>query len=631
MRHTADFHFQGGVLADNPKGADLARIDNITMDGMKIIGLTAGFRDTIETQDDSYAFERVVGLELPSRAQEGAIIGATLRNIDFVNFEDTRSESKAVLIEIDPELEEDGFGNFDAWTKLEGITVPNGVDPFHFDFNNAVDEGKAGLYIVDMDSGMDPSCGSFQGTSTVIADTDDMKTFVDMDLCASFPQQAYLYCKQTCLRTITFAIDPAETAGIFLRITDMNNSSRSFAYRGGYEDENNVFDNTSILKHRYFAAALPPGSFRAEFVRNRNGNAMWPSFVETRVKPALCADAFADGAVELVRKRPPNTKCSNLIRNGDMEDSNSDYPYWLHFQAGIRIVPGGGLGGSNAIADTDSSTSSAYIGQYIDIRCLQEDAMYVVRAWVRLERPNGNPFACNDGQNCPIIRLNMMTPVDDIGTDFDKDSMIAAVDFVQPYNSNSNNNGGWNLLQGTITVTPELAAASSVWFSIERRRSNVKMYLDGVSMNRITKNCNELVFNGDISDGTSVFWERSEPSSSLGILTRQGNHALQLSNRKVWQDAITQNIQTGCMVQQGKMYRAEAKVRVLNPNGSNFACNPALGVGSANACPRMRLKSIVDLGLETQEAKFNSAAWTDHGTFTTNGPCVHLVQYRDAT
>jgi hypothetical protein len=91
--------------------------------------------------------------------------------------------------------------------------------------------------------------------------------------------------------------------------------------------------------------------------------------------------------------------------------------------------------------------------------------------------------------------------------DFQKEDLDVAVEFVQPYDDN-----GWN--QGTITVSAQLAAASSVWVSIERPRSNVKMFVDDVSMTRITQNCNTLVSNGDFGQGTSIFWSRSEPSPS---------------------------------------------------------------------------------------------------------------------
>jgi hypothetical protein len=146
---------------------------------------------------------------LHSVASFGAVTGVTIRNVEFSGFEDTKSDSQA-LIQIDPDVDMPGFGNFDSWTKLQGITVPDGMDPFHFDFNDAVDNGIAGLYLIDIDSSMNPGGGSIQGASAVIADTADMKAFVDMSRCDSFPQYAYLYCKQTCLRTITFAIDPAE-------------------------------------------------------------------------------------------------------------------------------------------------------------------------------------------------------------------------------------------------------------------------------------------------------------------------------------------------------------------------------------------------------------------------------------
>jgi hypothetical protein len=342
---------------------------------------------------------------------------------------------------------------------------------------------------------------------------------------------------------------------------------------------------------------------------------MWPSFVETTLKTALCENAFANDAVQVVRTAPSTAHCASLIRNGNMQDSYTDYPYWLHSEAGIKVVPGAGLNGTNAIATVDSNSSDAYIAQYIDIRCLERGAVYDVRAYVRLEHLNGSPFSCNDGVNCPEMQLHMRTPVDDIGSNFQTEDLDVAIEFVQPYDNN-----GWNLLQGTITITAPLAAASSVWVSIDRRRANVNMFVDNVSMTRVTPNCNNLVSNGDFGQGTSIFWGCSEPlsSSKLGILTTQGDHALRISNRTLSTAAIVQNIATGCMAK-GGMYLARAKIRVLNNVSGDFACNPVASAGASNACPRMRLKSTADRDLVSEASITNTIAKTEHGTISDNG------------
>jgi hypothetical protein len=158
-------------------------------------------------------------------------------------------------------------------------------------------------------------------------------------------------------------------------MTDLSNPSRTFLYSGRNTPVNDTeFNKTDIINHRVFSAALPPGSYQAEFVRTPNGTAMWPSFVETTLKPALCENALANDAVQV--KVPFTAQCASLIRNGNMTESNTKYPYWLHSEAGIEVVPGAGLNGTNAIATLDSSSSEAYIGQYIDIRCLERGARY---------------------------------------------------------------------------------------------------------------------------------------------------------------------------------------------------------------------------------------------------------------
>jgi hypothetical protein len=602
---------KGGVLADNRNQADFDRADNILIDGTAVMGVTPGYKEIIDTQIGTFAHDDiVVGLELHGFATDPSLQGATIRNVRFSDFLDTRSNHTA-LIQIDSQK---WIGNFDFWTTIEGVQIEDDVSPLHFYFLKAALNGISNVYLTDLDSSMKPKGSSASGTSSVVSDTPEMTTFLDASKCEAFPDRGFLYCSETCLRTVTFAVNPAQTDDLVLRLSDRTDPSLFFDYPGRYNYESDHDDgellemsNTEIGKYRYFAVSIPSGDYIASFLDN-NLEESWPTFVETTVESPQCLDSLAVDGVELRIPDVPTAKCSELIRNGDMELSATSYPHWLHDGIGVEILPGGGLDGSNAIASNpEQNRASGYIGQFVDVRCLEEGITYEVQAWVRLER-NGDGFTCN-GSDCPVIRLRSRTPLDESGLTFSQTVTTVATTFVRPLNEN-----GWNLLQSTFTIDSPLAAATSVSFVVERGVNNAQMFLDDVKMTRVARDCDELVFNGDFSDGTSTFWEKDDGGANLEMLSIKGNPALRMVSRSSTADSMAQNIQTRCMIK-GERYVATAKMRLLKNDGTLFDCDTTERSGKT-ACPRMVLRSAVDIGLPTQDTLGHdggSIAVTDHG------------------
>ena len=599
---------RGGVLADNGVfQADLDRADDITVDGVQVIGLTKRYQEIVSTQAEAPALpETLVGLELHSFSTDMSRQGATIRNVRFSGFPISLGKDMA-MIQVDDDM---WSGTFDYWSTIEGVQIDSDSSPFHFSFLKAARQGISNVYLTDLDSGMKPSSSTVSGTSTVISDSNEMKAFIALDHCDSFPGQGYLYCN-TCLRTITFASNPAETEDYYLFVADR--TGRSFLFPGRYHYETGNGKNADLRKRRYFTPALPAGEYIVEFRSRQNGPVSWPTFVETTFESSQCSGSVQAGDVQLNVPSVSRQTCAELIMNGDMEMSTDSYPHWLQRDNGIELAPGRGKNRSNAIVDMSQASSRGSIGQFLDTRCLTLGEQFDVRVWMQLER-NGSPFSC-DGNNCPTIGLRVRQSMDEEGTHFSEYFIPVAASFARPFEVN-----GWNLMQSTFVVDQQLVAASSVSLSIDRGLSNMRMYLDNISVSRIDPDCSNLVFNGNFLDDKSVFWEKEgSAKSELELIQIESNAVLALTKRSTSSDSMIQQIRVGCMTR-NKRFVASARFRLVQNNGEEFHCNPSSRDNSVK-CPRMRLRSFVNVGQPDQDVGVHpggAVAVADHG-MTTGG------------
>ncbi|KAL7565473.1 hypothetical protein ACA910_012212 [Epithemia clementina (nom. ined.)] len=606
---------QRGILADNRYQADFDLSDSVVMRGTTVIGSTDRYNEMLQTKVVSnHREDRLVGLELHPSARNPSKQGLSVLSIAFEGFDKTLSEHTA-LIQIDADSNDPWTGNFNYWTTFKNINVKDKDFPFHFDFNESLWNSTKGIYLVDVDSTMNPSSSDATGTSTVIADSEEVKAFVDLNKCTTYKEGRYLYCRETCLRSITFGVDPGQSDHIRLRIrTDPPGTSYVFE---GYQD---VFINDDIDRHvraltdlsrlRYFSAALPPGRYQAMFLHNITGEQLWPTFVETFVEPSLCSNSFDNNDVELVIPATTGDECRDLIRNGDMEESAVSLPYWLQHDTMLEVARNRGRKGSKALTEIDQRSPVAVVGQYIDTRCLKLGETYLLQAWVYVEE-GGIPTSCDEKRLdvCPRLLLGIqLTQTDRSSSSFADFVSTIAGSFAKPFTKE-----GWNLLQGVATVDQNLASASKAALFIDRRKAGMKLFVDDVSMTRIPKDCSELVFNGDFSESTSLYWGHDD--GTLDLVSANRNSALEHSRRSQAVSSITQRIQTGCM-QKGERYLARAKARVLKPDGSSFPCTPSKVYGDA-ACPRFRLKADSSFGygeeLGVSEPGGNIIATTDYG------------------
>lgn len=340
-------------------------------------------------------------------------------------------------------------------------------------------QGVEDIYLIDLHASSS-STRKIGGSSSVISHGSPILNFVPPELCTPYPDQCLSYCTNTCLRTVTYAVDPAETARFKLRVCKTDDPGRcaeteeAYWYRDQGDEFETLMYNTRAERQRYFTTTLPKGSYRAEFL-DTGGNVVWPSHVIETYEEALCSDALEEGSITVVVPEVRDGECDDLIRNGNAEASTLNHTYWLHRRGGIVLSPGQGIGGSNAFATIeDDSTRFDSVAQYLDTRCLTLNVgkQYEINAWVKLTNGSGEVKICDpEEDDCPQVGLYGQA---DDGTFWDDQPFATVVPFVR--------NGDFQLVQGLLDVTEEIASSSSVLFYLRRNTRRLTMYVDNVSM-----------------------------------------------------------------------------------------------------------------------------------------------------
>eukprot|EP00977_Amphora_coffeiformis_P021131 scaffold8852_cov159-Amphora_coffeaeformis.AAC.1 len=488
MRSTENIMLKGGVFADNQNQMNFEISQNIIVDGAKMIGRTGRFKEIVEAQDGALAHdEDLVGIQLHVRTADLLEMGSTIKNVEFQSFhQDYATRTK--LFDVDSEGTRTWDGIFSFWSLMENIVVDDLSVTNPFDLRRTSASNHAGVYLVDYDSSLKPLGTSARTSSTIIADVDDVKAFCDLNgLCHRNSAQGYWYCRNTCLRTVIFAVDPTNAEGVVLEIVDTtDSSSRSFSYTGAFATEfldNGSRDdvaNADWNKYVSFAAALPAaGSYRARF--KRGTETVWPTFVETVWGPALCEEGVAPDSVRLVQPDVPTSTCDELIRNGNMEDGTISP--WLHaIGGGLSIEAREGRGKSMALADLDQSFAGSGMGQYVDTRCLTVGSVYLVRVWVRMEHSSGLDVLCRVADCGPKLKVRTVSDrngLAGIGRPLEADKVPLATQLDGPLQSD------WNLLSARVTVDEEWSNAMSVFIFVERGLTGKRLFIDDFTMTRV--------------------------------------------------------------------------------------------------------------------------------------------------
>eukprot|EP00542_Grammatophora_oceanica_P020927 CAMPEP_0194026912 /NCGR_PEP_ID=MMETSP0009_2-20130614/1155_1 /TAXON_ID=210454 /ORGANISM="Grammatophora oceanica, Strain CCMP 410" /LENGTH=1694 /DNA_ID=CAMNT_0038665801 /DNA_START=100 /DNA_END=5184 /DNA_ORIENTATION=- len=554
FHNSNNLQVQGGLFADNRRGIDIDRCDNMTVDSTQIVGLTNDYNSVMEAQNIvglCHSSDYMVAVEFHLFTRDRQLDGATLRNVSISGLQGTGCDME-VAFRFD---EETNMPNFDWWTTTELMTLEDGTEPFYF--CQAEDVGVTNAYVTDKDSSLQPSSTSFTGTSTFLGDFPHMTTFVDLANCVDKVQDnCYYYCN-VCLRTVEFEFDARNTEGYTLKVCDATTPSKCIEVDEVFKhDEMNPMNDYRDSVRRKFSVALPIGSYNAE-VLDQNGNPTWPSFVTLNYEDIQCSNSLAEGSITM--NPPPATldaDCKQLVRNGDAEADSTDFKYWVHRNsAGIELVPNAGLGSSNAFGDSLIRWAGGDgIGVYLDSRCIDMAVgrEYEIKAYAQLyDKDNAQQIEyCDPNEEaCPEVGLK--------GGDPSSFTLEPAAKMLKE----SSLTDGYQLIWGRVTITQEMADSGSLLLYVERNSQNGRlMHVDNVSMDLLdlpgADYCDELIFNNDFETGDNRGWNNDASIVSPGA---NGSYALHMHNR----GSALQWVKTGCM-EAGKRYKASGKYHLIS-------------------------------------------------------------------
>jgi len=404
-----------------------------------------------------------------------------------------------------------------------------------------------------------------------------MLHFVKPWNCTTNRASCYSYCN-TCFRSVRYEVNPSETENYKLKVCKRHDAERCVLIPG-YQRSEDMFLSS---EYRVFIAHLPTGEYSAVFQNGRGAEA-WPSFADVRYEDMLCPTAFPDGAVKLNVPpiQPDSKECNELIKNGSLEQSNTEPKFWLHRFGGLQLVPSAGVDGSNALVGVDRAEYTMLV-QYIDTRCMDHERghFYEIIAEIKLTFSNGNTFRCNpDKTLCPEIGI-----ADDAGY-----TTVAVVE-------KDVSDDGFQTAQGFVDIDDRLAAASKAFVYIKSNVNNKLLHVDNVSMKLVPneyKYCKNVILNSHMDLASIDLWD-VDGAGSLSIVKGPINAAtiptdtsLRFGERKDYTDALLytgwREIEYHCF-KKGSSWTIVAKLQlVYRLTGLGVSCD----VGKN--CPAIRV------------------------------------------
>lgn len=454
------------------------------------------------------------------------------------------------------------------------------------------DEGVTGLYIIDKDSSLRPKTSSFAGTSAIIGNIGSMSSFIDTNKCITSPAyKCSLYCEDTCLRTVTYTVDPSGTEDYTLKICSIDSgvcaeSSGTYYYDEEDTPDETLMRNTRSDRYRYFDTTLPAGTYTAEFF-DGNGTATRPSFVYETFETPLCNHTVQEGSITLQSLPVDALECNDLIRNGDAEASSNEPLFWLHRKGGIRLITNEGRNGSNAFGDierTDAGMDS--ISEYLDTRCMRSGSLYEIKAWAKLVNPTtGTTHYCDyNSEKCPEVGL---IAYESPGRSLWQREPVATT-------VSSSEAREYQLIHGLFEINDEMANANSVLFYVERNMEDLAMLIDDVSMTEVTQTdatyCDDLFHNGRFSDGDTRFWTEYNTNRPFEVVSPGVGGSSDFA-LKTFDGSPRTYLKTGCL-ELDERYALTAQFKILDGDGNEFACDIESPTSSTE-CPTMRLKPVL--------------------------------------
>jgi hypothetical protein len=363
------------------------------------------------------------------------------------------------------------------YTSFRNITLEGQVDYTPIDFCRTETSGIHDVYLTDMDGSLRSQqltlSTNHNKSGVIISASSPMLSFLDPENCVSNEGMCNKYCVATCVRSIRYEIDPAGSEDYKLRVCKLDDNMTCVELPGYLRSE---WDGWST-RLRMFVAHLPDGAYEAAFI-NSEGKEVWPTFANEIVADNMCFTAAENENSFSISLRKPSTRpswCNELVDNGDIEESNSIPLHWLYRFGELELVPGAGIGNSNALSSANSVDRKMFV-QYLDERCLQllVGRKYKLSAAVKLTSEADNePKGCSNSDDCPSIGVRSETGL------LQRVASLSSATFDQESTLLPD---GYYLLEGVIEIDEILANTSQIHLYIESYGRSTRMYIDNVSM-----------------------------------------------------------------------------------------------------------------------------------------------------
>ena len=231
----------------------------------------------------------------------------------------------------------------------------------------------------------------------------------------------------------------------------------------------------------------------------------------------------------------------NFIRNGDFTSGYSKYwrswPDWDWQNVNYSIVTHGN--GDNAIEISSKQNADRGLEQllYIDTDCIEKGDRFIVQADFQMVSKEGNSI---------YVRCHSDHPLASCGNIRISSSVVSnAVLFAD------NSWADWNKYAGIYTATGEEDDSMSLVLG-RGSHENARIIFDNVRMQKLPRNCDNMLQNSDFEVGDSSFWRqyRNEEQFEMAVDSNSGVYSLRYKhpNGPLW-NYVYQDLDTRCFAE----------------------------------------------------------------------------------
>ena len=503
-------------------------------------------------------------------------------------------------------------GQFNAFSTFRGITIE--------DQTNAIslcDAERANIddiFFTDLDGSLFlPTDRNVIAPAALVSNSASMMTFVDEKKCTANPRGCYNYCEGTCYRSYRFEIDPANTENYSLQICSRANAKLCTRVKG-YQKYKDLKDFI-VGDNRVYYAHLPVGSYEAVF-RDPSGERMWPSFVLFSQEEITCKTPFPDDAVQMVVPAPEVAECKQLVRNGNLEASDTEAKLWLFRSGGLELVKNKGTNKSNAMAPFDKTAKASLI-QYLDTRCLAANRgrVYQLTAMIRLESADGTAFFCDAAKkDCP-----------DIGYRSSNDGVyrsLATIDSLDDMDKD-----GYHSLTTYFEINDDMAASNQTLIYVQSNVASKRMIVDDVKIKLVEQDSSICKTVIEMPEDLPTRYWRVVQSGKLDVVDGPNNKpAMLFKSRREDNDSIAYNNWPSLILD--KCFKANTKLKITaelqlvqKGTGKGATCDI-----SSDDCPALRFLAYEE-GAEKEfinekQRSYTSNNWNANGFNTAQATIV---------